>query len=148
MKHALKSASTIEETLRITIGIIAKVKKDNPDTKIGYVSGKVTADGSEYITKNLTRLHNFTRMLIKTHGKFIFSAADIFNDDTYWKINIPRPIHEKDFYDFWRTVINSGVTDIYMTPDWKKSDGAKNEHETAKQLRMGIHYIEDVKNKV
>ena len=29
LKHALKSASTIEETLRITIGIIAKVKKDN-----------------------------------------------------------------------------------------------------------------------
>lgn len=144
LKLALKKAFTIEETLRITVRTITKAKEDNPNAKIGYVSGKVTADGPECIIDNLARMHKFTEMLIKIHGNFIFSAADIFNDEVYWKMNLPRPIHEKDFYDFWRAVLSSGITDIYMTPGWEKSDGAKDEHETAKQLKINIHYMEGI----
>ena len=141
LQEALKNAVSFEDVLAITLRHVNELKAANPVVRIGYVSGKVTADGEERITENLIRLHKFTEQLEQVHGSYIFSAADVFNDDVYWKINLPRPIHEIEFYDFWRKVVSSGVTDIYMTPEWEKSTGAKDEHEAAKDLNITIHYV-------
>ncbi len=141
IRLALKKASTIEDVLDITRLLITQIKIEDPKAKIGYVSGKVTADGKDRIPHNLKRMHKFTRKLKEIHGEQIFSAADIFSDIVYWKINLPRPIHEKDFYNFWRKIVSSGVTDIYMTPEWERSHGAKDEHKIAKTLNINIHYI-------
>ena len=143
LRESLKNTESFEEVLSITVKIISEIKKKNLAVKIGYVSGKVTADGEEYIADNLARLHKFTEQLEKVHGEYIFSAADVFSDEIYWKINLPRPIHETDFYTFWRKVVSSGVTDIYMTPEWEKSTGAKDEHEIATKLQLKIHYVEE-----
>ncbi len=116
LKKALKEASTLDQIVDIIAAITRDIQKKEPGAKIGYVSGKVTADGKEHIQKNLLRLHVFTKKISKTHGRFIFSAADIFSDEMYWKLNLPRPIHEDEFYDFWRKVLQAGITDIYMTP--------------------------------
>ena len=141
LQEALKNAVSFEDVLAITLKHVNELKAANPAVRIGYVSGKVTADGADRIIDNLIRLHKFTEQLEQVHGSHIFSAADVFNDDVYWKINLPRPIHETEFYDFWKKVVSSGVTDIYMTPEWEKSTGAKDEHEAAKDLNITIHYV-------
>lgn len=104
LKELLKEASSIEEVLQIVLDTVGKMKMENPQVRIGYVSGKVTADGKENIAKNLERLHSFTEIASKEFGDNIFSAADVFNEEVYWKINLPRPIHEEEFYDFWQKI--------------------------------------------
>ena len=141
LRKAIRDVSSIEDVLRVTVLVITGIKNNNPEAKIGYVAGKVTADGLENIEKNLKRLHKFTDIIAKEFEGQIFSAADVFNDEVYWRINLAKPIHEKDFYSFWRQVVGSGVTDIFMTPEWEKSTGASDEHTTAKQLGIRIHYI-------
>lgn len=141
LKKALKNTSSIEHILQVVLDNIAKMKMKNPEVKIGYVSGKVTTDGKENILKNLERLHSFTESISKEFGSNIFSAADVFNEEVYWKINLPRPIHEKEFYDFWQKIVEGGITDIFMTPEWEKSTGATDEYKTAKKLGLKIHYL-------
>lgn len=141
LRKAIKSCSTFDEVLETTLKILEKTIQENPSVAIGYVAGKVTADGQANILKNLKRLHKYTRKVTKFHGQFAFSAADIFNNDVYWKLNIATPLHKEDFYKFWRAVVSKGVTDIYMTPKWEKSLGAKDEHSIAKELGIRIHYL-------
>lgn len=145
LQKAIKKASTFEDVLQITVGFISTIKNENSNIKIGYVAGKVTADGVNNIPKNLKRLHKFTNKLTKIHGDYIFSAADVFNDEVYWKINIAKPVHEEDFYKFWREIIESGITDIYMTPEWERSDGARDEHKRARELGITVHYVVEEK---
>jgi hypothetical protein len=141
LKKSIKKASSIEEVLQITLEIISQTKKDNSEARIGYVAGKVTTDGKENILKNLKRLHSFTEDIRKEFGENIFSAADVFDEEVYWKINIARPIHEEEFYALWQRIVGSGITDIFMTPEWEKSTGASDEHKTAKKLGIKIHYL-------
>ena len=141
LQKAIKKAFSIDEIVDIVTEVIGSKLRDK-NVRVGYVSGKVTTDGAENILKNLTRLHKFTDKIAKTHGSFIFSAADIFNDEVYWRLNVAKPLHEEDFYVFWRKIISSGITDIYMTPEWEKSTGARDEHEAARKLKITIHYVD------
>lgn len=141
LRKSIKNASNFDDVLEITLEVIALIRSRLPNTKIGYVAGKVTTDGKENILKNLERLHSFTERISKEFEENIFSAADVFNEEVYWKINIARPIHEKEFYALWQKIVGSGITDIFMTPEWEKSTGATDEHKTAKALGLTIHYI-------
>ena len=85
-------------------------------------------------------MNKYKQEIINKNQGFIFSAADIFSNEIYWKMNISNPDHKKEFYDFWRTILNN-VAVIYMTPGWEKSSGAKDEHNTAKKLGIKIIYL-------
>jgi hypothetical protein len=135
-----KDCTSLEETLERVKTLILKFKQTSPNEPVVYVAGKVTTDGASKILSNLARLATYTEKLRGKYG-FVFSSADIFNQGTYWRLNIAGPLHEKDFYFFWRKVVGSGVTDIYMTPDWKASTGASDEFNTAKKLGLKIHYF-------
>ena len=141
LKDSIKIATSFQEVLKITLETVAEIKRHDSHKRIGYVAGKVTADGKENIKRNLDRLHKFTEEISKDFGENIFSPADVFNEKVYWVINIPKPVHEQDFYVFWQKVLGSGITDIFMTPEWERSTGASNEHKTAKKLGLTIHYI-------
>lgn len=77
----------------------------------------------------------------------MFSAIDVFSSEIYerlaeWKL----PFNEREVKarSFWRKILKSGhVTDIFMTPRWEKSKGATDEHKTAKEIGLKIHYIKD-----
>ncbi len=137
----LKKAVSIDDVLNITVDTISHIKGKNSKIKIGYVAGKVTSDGKDNILKNLKRLHAFTNKVSLKFGENIFSAADVFSEEIYWKINLHKPVHEREFYSFWRKIVKSGITDIFMTPEWESSNGAIDEHQTAKKIGIKIHYL-------
>jgi hypothetical protein len=143
LKKSFVGASIFDEVLRITLEMIISRKSADPHLKIGYVSGRVTADGEENIGKNLDRLDNLTCGIRKSFDGVVFSAADVFAGEAYWRKNLPRPIHEDEFYIFWQKVVGGGVTDVFMAPGWESSTGAADEHETARMLGLCIHYIDE-----
>jgi hypothetical protein len=71
----------------------------------------------------------------------MFSSPDIFSEGVYRKINA-HLLSSEDFQPFFRNVLSSGhITDVFMAPRWETSQGASDEHETAKRLRLTIHYL-------
>jgi hypothetical protein len=77
LKQTLKKASSFEEVLKITLEEIAFVKNKNPQMKIGYVAGKVTADGEDNIGKNLERLDDFVEETRKNFNG-LYSLLQMF----------------------------------------------------------------------
>lgn len=141
LKVAIKQCKTLDEIHELISKKIKDLQKDSIQLRIGYIAGKVTAEGPEKIKNNLARLHNFKEQLKIKENILVFSAADVFDDEVYWNLNLPTPDHEQKFYDFWKKILECGVTDIFMTPGWEESLGAQDEHKHAKNLKIKIHYI-------
>ena len=140
-RQMITTGQTIDDISKMINNYFRILKKNNPEIKIIYVAGKVTTNGDARIAYNLEKLKEAARSLRKATKDFVFSPADIFNTKTYWRLNIPKPLHEKDFYIFWRRVLKNGVIDIYFAPKWEQSVGARDEHSTAKKIGLTIHYL-------
>src|ERR1043166_546533 len=133
--------ASLDEIHRIVESKLGELKVAHNTKKIGYVAGKVTADGPTRILENLERLREFALFVSTKHDIAVFSAAQIFNTEVYWKLNLPSPDHEEEFYQFWRKVLKSGVTDVFMSPEWEVSLGALDELCAAKELGLSIHFL-------
>jgi hypothetical protein len=77
----------------------------------------------------------------------IFSSVDLFYGNEFYNqiedTRLPYKERRTAFIGFYREILqNSFITDIFMTPRWQKSEGATDEHETAKKQKLTIHYVE------
>lgn len=117
--------------------------KDSSQGRIGVVSGIISSDGPGRIVPNLERLAEYTSRIRQAKDFPIFSAADIFTQALYDRLEDNGHTVE-DYLTFWRDLYGSGyITDAFFTPGWDRSLGATDEHETAKRLGLRIHYIYD-----
>ncbi len=138
-RDAVSGAETLDEVREGVIGVLNSVSAGG--CRIGYVSGIITSDSREYVALNRSRLEGYTEYL-RANSEFpVFSSNDIFGSEIEDRLG---ENDEKKWHLFWRDVLTMGnVTDIFMTPRWKSSAGAKDEHETAKRIGIEIHYMED-----
>lgn len=120
---------------------LEKLKKANEESqggKVGFVSGKIMADGFIYSFKNLAMIARRERAIRSEEHIPVFSATDfLFNE----LVNtVFRGKASGD--EYWRDIIESGyITDIYMVPGWESSNGAKSEFDSAKKKHLKIHYV-------
>lgn len=145
IQGAIKGLTKLEKVLNEVNILLSKVRQKSTEKRLGYVAGIITSDGKEHMQKNIDILAKHTEILKKKYGFPIFSAVDIFGNGVYQKLedfNQEEHLREKSFIEFWRKILSSGhITDIFMTPRWKESKGAIDEHETAKKLGLTIHYV-------
>lgn len=135
--------STLEEVKDKVLIVLAKEKKENPNTRIGYVAGVITSDGQDKLLSNLETLKKYTQKLREINDYPIFSSTDIFSEEVAKNIEIER-YSQKDWLKFWQDIVGSGyVTDIFMTPRWKESRGARDEYDTANEHKLNIHLVEE-----
>jgi hypothetical protein len=145
MKHYFQNTvhktTLLEETHAALLQALENIRTEFQINKIGFVSGSITSDGPEHIQKNIEKLKNHTENLRGQFSFPIICCPDIFIDEMnmfHEKNNTPY----NDFVIFWRNVLSSGyITDLFMTPGWEKSTGARDEHETAKKNNIIIHYL-------
>jgi hypothetical protein len=145
IKKAVKNAKDLNETKQILLELFQEIRNEND--QIGYVAGILFSDGLQYFERNRQLLAKRTE-IIRNHQQFpIFSAYDIFSDGLYDQIEekeISYQERRNAFINFWRGIVGSGfVTDIFMTPRWEFSEGARDEHETAQKFGLTIHYFND-----
>ena len=111
------------------------------------MAGIISSDGPQYFEINRKKLANHTKKLRIIHKFPIFSAIDVFSTDVYMRLKEMTLSFEKrevKMRFFWREILKSGyITDIFMTPRWDKSNGAVDEHKTAKIIGLTIHYVGD-----
>lgn len=111
--------------------------------RIGYVSGIVSSDGPEHVSRNIQRLGVYTEYVGSLYTIPVFSAADVFTGE------IIRDLHKvgytnEGFIKFWREVLappERFVTDMFMTPRWEESLGARDELALAQEAGIALHYI-------
>lgn len=143
--HKLLKATNLDHVREGVLETFIEVKSKVPTSQIGYVSGIITSDGPEFIERNLKVLASNTEEIRKKHPFPVFSPTDIFDNALFARLmEMKLPVSEREakFIAFWREVLKCGhVTDIFMTPRWELSKGARDEYETAKQLGLTIHYV-------
>lgn len=137
---------------KVFIGMLAcfeMLRKRNPlEHRLGYVAGIITSDGPDHTMRNIEKLAEYTHKLRIALGFPVFSATDIFSVALFAKLQemgLPPSEREAQFIDFWRRILTSGhVTDILMTPRWEVSAGATDEHKTAMDRGIQVHYVSDL----
>lgn len=141
MRKEIEMAENLGEVLTAIVSALIKIKGGSSNMQIGYVSGIITSDGAEHVATNISRLAMQTEDIRRRHDFPIFSASDIFAEKLLRRLET-NGFGSEDYKEFWRAVLDCGhVTDIFMTPRWKESFGAIDEHEMAKRLGIRIHYI-------
>lgn len=148
MKHlfdnALTNVKNVED-VRVAVLSLLKSSRESSD-KLGFVSGIIFSDGLEFKARNLRRLSAYTDKLCLQNDFPIFSGIDIFYSGLYEKLpegTLPYDERRVIFFKFWKDIVSSGyITDIFMTPRWKVSEGSRDEHTNAQKLGLNIHYIE------
>lgn len=144
---ALKRAKTLLHVEKELIKLFKITKNISNIARIGYVAGIINSDGPEYVKVNRKKLADHAEKLRKVNKFPTFSAVDVFSEDIYARLEemkLSLDKREAKMRSFWRQILISGhVTDIFMTPRWKKSKGATDEHKIAKRIGLTIHYVED-----
>lgn len=145
LSQSFKEVSSLMGVKNELLVLFDKTKKEKNNTRIGYVAGIITSDGLEHMQRNIERLARNTEEIRQTVNFPLFSATEIFGNGVYNKISefhVKEPERGELFINFWREILSSGyITDIYLTPRWDESKGARDEFETAKQQGLEIHYV-------
>jgi hypothetical protein len=151
LRRALEGSKDMDDVAYRMVESFRRLREEHNMKRLGYVSGIITSDGPEFMVRNRAILKAFAEHLKGKHDLQIFAPSDVFEEEndydlvlTDGRTRIARPNDDTVFYMFWRKVLTCGyVTDIFMTPRWKKSKGAMDEHNTAIEAGIRMHYLED-----
>lgn len=131
----------------VHIGLVKVIKAINerfPKQRLGFVAGIITSDGDENMSRNIERLKQYAEEIRGRYDFPIFSSVDVFGNGIYNQVEeskFERELREHHFVQFWTMILETGhITDIFMTPRWDKSRGAKIEHEVAQKIK--IHMVD------
>lgn len=144
IQDKIKDATSLDAIQSEVVAILQELKTRGA-IRIGYVAGLIASDGPENVEANLERLFQWTELVSRMVDFPVLSAALVFNQGVYQRIGIdglPYAESSERFKTFWRGILPAGVTDIFMTPGWEKSNGARDEHKIAPSLGITLHYIE------
>lgn len=138
-----KQLADVSTVIEVEKSILKLLRKRHAEHKrVGYVSGIITSDGPGKIAENSRKLYEHTENLRKKYDFPIFACTDIFTDEIFSKTSANN-LTAVEWMAFWRNILNAGyITDVFMTPRWRESAGAKDEYETTRKLRLKIHYID------
>ncbi len=145
IKESLKNAKDLNLVAKSAISVLKEFKSKGAN-RIGYVAGTITSEGYEKIEENVKKLIKYTIKIRKREGFPIFSSTDLFDKkfvSQLKELSLPPDKLEEEFLKCWKNILSSGyVTDIYITPGWENSQGARFELKVAKEARLKIHYEE------
>lgn len=145
ISKTIETATDLAEVENRLLEFIHDVKAETNSSRIGYVAGIVSSDGEEHIATNIKKLSEYTDRIAHQYSFPVFCAADVFNPQLFEQLaemKLEAEEREQHLKSFWRNILNCGyITDIFMTPRWQLSGGSKDEHETAGQNGIIIHYV-------
>ncbi len=134
LSDAAFHSNSLKDVQNFVIPIL-KAANNNGKTSIAYISGIISSDGPSQIQKNITALKCYTDYYRRTQPFPVFSSSDIFNIQIEGKFSATQ----KEWVTFWNNILMSGfITDLFLTPRWHCSQGAKEEYRTASIMGLKI----------
>lgn len=148
MKEVIQNRVSTSETLNQIrdelFSIFRELREEGYD-RIGFVSGIITSRGEEHIDDNLKNLARHTQNIREKVDYPVFSPTDVFTDELFDRLMAAGFVND-DWMVFWREVLTAEeefVTDIFMTPGWEDSVGARQEFNIAVEREMNLYFVED-----
>lgn len=139
-KERLRDTCTMEEVSKVVLGILKDVREAGAE-RIGYVSGMISSDGPGFVERNIKRLAGYAEVIRGREHFPVFSPTDVLFNELYVRLK-----HETEprWYWFWETILSGGqVTDVFFTPRWESSLGARDEERVARKIGLNRHYLEN-----
>jgi hypothetical protein len=139
--------SNFDEALACTLTALQGVVDSG--LEVHYVAGPISADGDEHIERNLEVLLRHGEQVAKALGSraLVLTSPLVFTPDIYASLKIfekERGAREQSLQAFWDHIIGSGVlAAIHFAPGWKRSPGARLEHEAANRHNVNVYYLQD-----
>jgi len=143
LRYNVERAESLQDLYARVVTTLYVIRRDEPQSKIAFVSGIVTSDGVEHIEENLQRLRDYS-LRIRQH-KFIyaFSAGDVFPMELINKLLAQGSTNE-DVTAFWESLFRQSlVTDMIFTPGYERSAGSQMEKRIAEELGLPMHYLDE-----
>lgn len=141
----LENITNIEDIAQHVVASIAHAKQLRETDRAGFVVGIISSDGDHNAKQNLEILTRYTEALRAQHAFPIFCSTDVFTWAVYNRLGILdwEPVtREETFRRFWREVLAGGeITDLFLTPRWEKSKGARDEYKAAKGLGIATREV-------
>ncbi len=145
IQASVAGATNLPQVRDALLQLFKTIQSEEEVTNIGYVGGMIFSEGPEHVEKNIRILNEHTQRLRNEYTFPLFSAVDIFYEGLYQNLReatLPYAERRGLFLTFWQEIVGSGfITDIFMTPRWEMSEGATDEHQTAKKKGITIHYV-------
>ncbi|MDE1865393.1 MAG: hypothetical protein KGH94_02005 [Candidatus Micrarchaeota archaeon] len=138
-RGATRGANSYDGVCAGVMGVVASLSRNCG--QVGFVSAIIGSDGPQLVDRNMAILADYTDRFRNSTSYPVISAADVFHMellDQYRSV----PNSANGWFGFWRKVLGSGVSDLFMTPRWTESAGAMDEHEFARETKIRIHYRE------
>lgn len=138
MIKAILNLTDLNNAERTILERLRKASKKTVHGKVGFVSGVLSSSKPLDIIRNFRTLHNYTKLVRKNVDFPVFSAIDFFGRTILIKLTYQK----KDNQKLWNKILQSGyITDLFMAPGWKESNGAISEYKTAKKSGIKIRHI-------
>ena len=141
--NVLALARTVDE-VEVAVLTLLKEKRRVQASKLGFVSGTLFSDGPEFVQRNIRRLAHYTSALRLKYSFPLFSGYDVLYNgrmDRLPESKLPYLERRTRMLAFWKTIITCGsITDMFMMPGWERSEGARDEHRSAREMGMTVHY--------
>ncbi len=141
----LEACTSLDELLNTTIEMMGGLKQQGYE--IHHVAGAISADGDQYILRNLEELLRQRERVAQKLGAsaIVITSPLIFTEEVYSGLGIfdmERQEREACLQQFWDNVIGAGLIDcIHLAPGWERSPGSNKEHEAAKNYGVNISYL-------
>lgn len=150
LEASLDGATSLDIVEARVLECVAGLKRETGSERAGYVAGIISSNGDSSIEDNIARLSAHTEELKSQYLFPLFSASDVFGNGLYESLiemRLERTEREERLVNFWRNILKSGhISDLFMTPGWKMSKGATDEHDIARGTGIiTIHYLDNIK---
>lgn len=143
LRHEVEQAESLQDLYSRVVVVLHKIRTDEPESRIAFVSGVVSSDGIEHIGGNLQRLRDYSERVRNRRFKYAFSAGDVFPMELINKF-LSQGSTNEDVVAFWETLFrNSFVTDMIFTPGFERSAGSQVEKRIALEFGLSMHYINE-----
>lgn len=139
-RDATGDAKSHDEVCARVVSVVASLSRNCG--QVGFVSAIIGSDGPEFVDRNIAILACYTDYFRSNANYPVISAADVFHKellDQYRTV----PNTSDGWFGFWRRVLGSGVSDLFMTPRWQASRGAWDEYDFASASKIRIHHHHD-----
>lgn len=142
----LNKARNIDEVCESLDQYLQIWQQKHPERGINFVIGVITSEGKEKEEGNRQRLKRYTEIIRKQSKGFTFCWEDIFVSEIRKNIQADSISYEK-FLECSQTIVGGGyISDIYLTPRWEKSLGARLEHKVAQEKGIRLHFLPEEEN--
>lgn len=142
---SVAEATGLPEVEKRALEVLHTVTYETGLERLGYAAGVITSDGEEHIETNIQNLRRQTETLERSCAFPVFCAADIFTPqlfDQLPEMQLEREEREACFMRFWRNILTAPyITDVFLTPGWRRSSGAVDEYMQARSAGKRIHHV-------